>query len=188
MKISKIDFLNISNKGFFFFFTFGIVFLFLGFSIPKNLEKKVKKNILKTFKVASYQLDLIDIPSNISPKIINKTNFSSISNNNSIIGYALIDKANSKTYDFDYLVILNPKLEIINIKILIYREEHGNEISSKRWLKQFFGLSSKNKAILQGNINGISGATISVRSMTTEMNNVLLDLNLLEKKNILPIN
>lgn len=176
------------NKGFFFFFIIGLSLLFLNFSIPKKLEKKVRKSIEKTFKTTNYQLNIVDILTNTSTKIINSKNFYSINSSDKILGYALIDKAASKAYDFDYLVLLNPKLEIININILIYREEHGNEISSKRWLKQFFGLGTNDEAILQKNIDGISGATISVRSMTTEINNVLTDLTILEKKNILPIN
>lgn len=181
---------NYINKGFFFLFIIGLSLTFLSLSIPKKLEKKVHKSIVKTFKVENFQLDKINILTTTDPsiKIINSNNFYSIKSNAKTLGYALIDKAKSKSYDFDYLVLLNSELEIININILIYREEHGNEISSKRWLKQFFGLSTNDHAVLQKNIDGISGATISVRSMTNEMNNLLADLNILEKKNILPIN
>lgn len=177
------------NKGFFFLFIIGLSLTFLNLSIPKKLEKKVHKSIVKTFKIEQFQLNNIEIlTKDPSIKIINSNNFYSIKSNAKILGYALVDKAKSKSYNFDYLVLLNSALEIININILIYREEHGNEISSKRWLKQFFGLGTNDHAVLQKNIDGISGATISVRSMTTEMNNLLADLNILEKKNILPIN
>ena len=170
------------------FFIMGLSLLFLNFSFPKRLEKKIRKSILKTFNITDYQLNIINISTKTSTKVINSTNFYSIKNEAEILGYALVDKAASKAYDFDYMVLLNSELEIININILIYREEHGNEISSKRWLKQFFGLGTKDEAILQKNIDGISGATISVRSMTTEINTVLADLTILEKKKIIPIN
>ena len=51
--------------------------------------------------------------------------------------------------------------------ILVYREAYGGEISSKRWLKQFIGKGSKDAMILNDDISGISGATISCRSATT---------------------
>lgn len=187
MKILKKNRFNYLDKGFFMFFYVGITFVLLGFTIPKNLEKKIKKQINQTFNVEEYQLNIVDIPTNTTTKSINTTNFNIIINNNAVLGYALIDKAKSKAYDFDYLVLLNPKLEIVNIKILIYREEHGNEISSRRWLKQFFGLKVNDRAILQENIDGISGATISVRSMTTEMDLLLQDLTVLINNKALSI-
>ncbi len=187
MKIVVKNRFNYLDKGFFMLFILGITFALSSFTIPKKLEKKVKKQITQTFKVEEYVLNAMDIPKENSIKIITNTNFNKIITNHKLIGYALIDKAKSKSYDFDYLVLLNPKLEIVNIKILIYREEHGNEISSKRWLKQFFKLSFNDNAILQDNIDGISGATISVRSMTTEMNILLQDLKILFKNKTLTI-
>jgi len=153
-----------------------------GFTIPKKLEKKVRKQINNTFNITDYTLKNVIISTKTITKVITNTNFYTI-NKDKLIGYAILDKANSKITNFDYLVLLNTKLEIVNIKILIYRESHGGEISSKRWLRQFFGLGINNHAKLQDNIDGISGATISVRSMTTEIDLILKDLKLLVKNN-----
>ncbi|MEE9349511.1 MAG: FMN-binding protein [Flavobacteriaceae bacterium] len=175
MKFYKSDFnFIIINKGFFIFLITLTSFVFLSFTLPKNVSKKVTKSIKKTFNVTNFTLKTIDL--DVDTNVINSNNFCSIHKEDEIIGYALIDKAASKMLDFDYLVLLNPELEIVTIKILIYREEHGNEISSKRWLKQFFGLKINDRAILNKNIDGISGATISVRSMTKKIDDLLIDL------------
>ena len=53
---------------------------------------------------------------------------------------------------------------------MVYREDYGGEIGSKRWLSQFI---SKNRDSILGyeeEITKISGATISVKSMTASIN------------------
>jgi len=81
-------------------------------------------------------------------------------------GYLFLSAAASRYNDFDLMVIYNPSLEILATKVLIYREDWGAEIGSKRWLKQFLGKSSKDEMRLGYEIQGISGATVSVQSAT----------------------
>ena len=59
----------------------------------------------------------------------------------------------------------------------------GGEIGSKRWLKQFIGINMDESLEFQKDIVGISGATISAKSMTFEINKVLKTVNLLAVKN-----
>ena len=63
----------------------------------------------------------------------------SIISNNQKIGYAYLGTAPSQTKYFDYIVIFDDNLTIQSIKILVYREDYGGEIGSKRWLSQFIG-------------------------------------------------
>ena len=86
---------------------------------------------------------------------------------------------------FDYLVLLDKDLVVLKTKILVYREDYGGEIGSKRWLKQFIGKTQNDELKYGDNIVGISGATISVQVMTNAMNNLLRSLKLLHDKNIL---
>ena len=82
----------------------------------------------------------------------------------------------TKADDFDYLVLFDKDLIIIKSKVLIYREDYGGEIGSKRWLSQFI---SKNRDSILGygeEITAISGATISVKSMTASINHFLYSL------------
>ena len=102
-----------------------------------------------------------------------------IKENNEIKGFAYIDKALSKTDEFDYVILLNKNLIIVKTKVLIYREDYGGEIGSNRWLKQFIGKNKEDKLIYNTNIMAISGATISAQSITKAINVFLQDLNIL---------
>ena len=83
-------------------------------------------------------------------------------------------------------MILDNELIIKASKILAYREDYGGEIGSKRWLRQLIGKTSDDELIYGDNIAAISGATISVRSMTNAINNLLLSIKSLQEKEILP--
>lgn len=76
-------------------------------------------------------------------------------------------------YDFfDYMIILNNKLEIVNIKILKYRSEYGYEISNKGWLQQFYNKSSSGFEYGK-NIDSLSGATFSAPALVNDVNQIL---------------
>ncbi|HEY5687566.1 MAG TPA: FMN-binding protein [Yeosuana sp.] len=165
-----------------------IGFSLLSFGLPKNLEKKVNKEIADTFEVENFDLIGITIPSEIEkilPSRFGEDNLFKIESNKKFIAYAFISQAPSKTALFDYLVLLDSELVVIKTKVLIYREEYGGEIGSRRWLKQFIGKNQNDDLKYGENIIAISGATISVRSFTEAMNNLLKSLKILHSKNIL---
>ena len=84
-----------------------------------------------------------------------------------VVGYLYLDAANGKFDKFDYMVIFKPDLSILTTQVLVYREEYGGEIGSERWLKQFNNKSGGNKMEFGKDIQNISGATISARSITS---------------------
>jgi Na+-translocating ferredoxin:NAD+ oxidoreductase RnfG subunit len=102
-----------------------------------------------------------------------------------LLGYAYVATALSKTDEFDYLVLFDKDLIIVKSKVLVYREDYGGEIGSKRWLKQFIGKSKDDELKYGDNIAAISGATISVRSMTLAINKLLKSIKILHNKNII---
>ena len=73
--------------------------------------------------------------------------------------------------------------KIAKSKVLVYREDYGGEIGSKRWLKQFIGKTENDSLKYGDDIVAISGATISVRSMTTAINNLLASIKILRQNN-----
>lgn len=161
---------------------------FLSFSLPKKIEKKVKKQIEKTFYIKDYSIESLVVSKEINKKLhqkITSENLFKISDNESVIGYAYIAKAPSKTDEFDYLILLDKDLIIVKTKILIYREDYGGEIGSKRWLKQFIGKKSTDKLQYEKDIVAISGATISAVSMTIAVNTFLQDLEVLHQNMVL---
>ena len=108
-----------------------------------------------------------------------------IENNSQFIGYAFVDKAASKTDEFDYLILLDKNLIIAKSKVLVYREDYGGEIGSKRWLKQFIGKSAKDELLYEKDIIAISGATISATSMTKAVNAFLKNISILKENKVL---
>ncbi len=75
-----------------------------------------------------------------------------------------------KEYIF-YYMIANNQGEIERLGILEYESSYGYEISSQSWLKQFYG-SKAGEFKLNENIDGISGATVSVKAMIQDLNSL----------------
>ena len=162
--------------------------IFWGFGLPKNIEKKVNKEVAKTFEVDNFSLTSVAIPAQLQSQLpckITADNLYRIEEGESLYGYAYVDKAPSKTAEFDYLVLFNKDLEIVRSRVLIYREEYGGEIGSNRWLKQFEGKNGQDRVSHETNIDGISGATISVRSMTQSMDKLLQAVGILQENKVL---
>lgn len=165
-----------------------LALIMMSFGLPKNIQKRVDKEIKASFDIEDFSFSNIVIDSNITkelPSKFGKDNLFKIESNKEILGYAYVAKAPSKTAEFDYLVLLDKDLIILKSKVIVYREEYGGEIGSKRWLKQFTGKTQNDDLKYGENIMAIAGATISVRSMTNAMNNLLQSLKILHTKNIL---
>ncbi len=163
---------------------FSVLFL-MSFGIPKSLEKKVDKEVKDVFEISTYTFENVKVSSEINSKLpseITEENFFQIKAKGTVLGYVYLDKAPSKTAQFDYLVIFDKDLKIARTKVLIYREEYGGEIGSRRWLSQFTGKSNKDSL---DDIAAISGATISVRSMKNAMNDILKSVAILHNKKII---
>jgi len=163
---------------------FSVLFL-MSFGTPKSLDKKVDKEVKDVFEITSYTFGNVQVSSDVNSKLpseITEENFFQIKNKGTVLGYVYLDKAPSKTAQFDYLVIFDKDLKIARTKVLVYREEYGGEIGSRRWLSQFTGKSNKDSL---DDIAAISGATISVRSMKNAMNDILKSVSILHNKNII---
>jgi hypothetical protein len=125
-----------------------------------TLEKRTYKQLYKYYEeeVIIEQTD-INVPNGTLYEVIGKTD-------RVYIGYSP-----SKFENFDFMVILNCDNKIKLVKILIYRENYGGEIGSKRWLKQFIGMNKPKPYV-----DAISGATISVNSLKFSLNNLISQL------------
>ena len=81
--------------------------------------------------------------------------------------YGLLDNVKGLSMPITFLVFFDGKGQILNSHVIRYREPYGGEISSSKWNAQFIGRSEKSNFVVGDGIDGISGATISVYSMTT---------------------
>lgn len=165
-----------------------VAFIGFGFGLSAKLQKKVDKVIKSTFEVESFSFNAFTISPKITEEVPSKfqsDNFFEIKTSDKLLGYAYVAKASSKTADYDYLVLIDAELVVVKAKVLIYREEYGGEISSRRWLRQFIGKTQDDEFRYGDNIDAIAGATISVRSMTNAMNDLMKSLKILNEKGIL---
>ena len=91
-----------------------IGFSILSFGLPKNLQKKVHKEITGTFEIENFDLISVTIPTELEqtlPSRFGADNLFRIESNKKLIAYAYVSQAPSKTAQFDYLVLLDMKLK-----------------------------------------------------------------------------
>jgi len=93
------------------------------------------------------------------------------------IRYLIPDVAPSRSEQFSYVLYIDPSKSIAGVDVLEYRENYGYEIDYPFFRKQFEGKQEANKIIFGRTIQNISGATISARSITYSIHDLLLILN-----------
>jgi Na+-translocating ferredoxin:NAD+ oxidoreductase RnfG subunit len=165
-----------------------LIFLLCSFEIPKNLQKKVAKEIKASYGIENYTLTNLTVNTTVNntlPIKVTNDNFYKVVVSSKVIGYVFLDRAPSKTAEFDYLILLDATGTIKKSNVLIYREEYGGEIGSTRWLRQFIGKNINDDLVYRDNIDAISGATISVRSMINATNNVLKTVKILKENKVI---
>lgn len=148
--------------------------------IPKNYLKKIDKEVYSIFDIGTYEKEPVTIPQeelNQMTSDFDQNGLFKIVQGEEHLGYFYFGSAQSKADDFDFVVIFDRELIIMKIKILAYREDYGGEITSKRWLRQFNGLTTSNSIEYGTEVIGISGATISARAMTIAVNDLLSNLS-----------
>lgn len=158
-------------------FFFNYSFAIQNTVIPKNLEVKLDKVLKEQFNGSFGTKEKIlfssEVLKNVALNHDEDILFSIKDLKSKTLGFAYVGKAKSKVALFDYVVIFDKNLIITQVKVLIYREDHGGEISSKRWLQEFLGFEKNQTILYKKDIAGISGATISAASLTLAVNNVL---------------
>ena len=106
-----------------------------------------------------------------------------ITRSDTIVGIAILDNVLGKSLPITFLSCFNSDGKLIKAHIVKYREDYGYEVGNKHWLNQFIGLGVNSDFIIGKNIDGISGATISVNSVTRGINrSAIIVEHLLTKK------
>ena len=115
------------------------------------LDKQIKKEVENKVKQKFYR---------------DKLYYWTISQGDTTIAYAFLDNVIGKSMPITFMVILNIDGDIINANVIKYREAYGSEVGNKGWLQQFINLNNNSVYNIGKEIDGISGATISVKSMS----------------------
>ncbi|SHJ76735.1 FMN-binding domain-containing protein [Tangfeifania diversioriginum] len=70
---------------------------------------------------------------------------------------------------FDYLIVFGTDASVQAVKIYNYQASYGHEIAARGWLKQFRDFTTDDTLDVGKNIDGISGATVSVHAITDDV-------------------
>lgn len=146
------------------------------FLCASSIKTDAEKEINNQFGVGvSVQFQKISLSKELRREIFSKTKqrfymdevyLWKITKGEKVKGYAILDNVKGKSLAITFLVIFDNDSNVLYSTVIKYREPYGGEIAHPNWNKQFIGYNSYSPFIVGKDIDGISGATISVHSMT----------------------
>ena len=141
-------------------------------SIQERVELSLQSNFGKNIE---FSFSYLELTPEIKREIENasqqrffrdKIYYWSIIRNDSTVAIAALDNVMGKAMPITVLVIFEPSGAILKAEIVKYRESIGGEVSNANWLIQFAGLHQDEFNDPNTRIDGISGATISVKAVS----------------------
>lgn len=90
-----------------------------------------------------------------------------------ITGYAVVGEEVGKFRPITSITRINPDGRVGKVRVMVYRESHGDDVKRSRFLHQYKGKETDDPIRINRDIISISGATISVRSMNAQVRKVL---------------
>ena len=91
-----------------------------------------------------------------------------------IDGYALLHNTIGKHRHMTYMVGVDAEGRCTNVELLVFREAKGSEVGKKRFNSQYEGKTVSDPIRINKDIINISGATMSVRSISAGVKRVLV--------------
>ncbi len=89
-------------------------------------------------------------------------------------GYAVIQETIGKHRPITYIVGVTPDGKVSTVEILVYRESKGSEVRMKRFNSQYEGKTPLDPIRINKDIINITGATMSVRSVSAGVKRALV--------------
>ncbi len=130
-------------------------FIFRKYTLPPNIKRKIEYIVKQKFFK-----DLLYVYK--------------ISLNDTLIAFGFLDNVIGKSMPITFFVLLDIEGNIISTNIIKYREPYGGAVSNENWNEQFTGKNSDSDFTIGKSVNGISGATISVNSVTKGIRKITL--------------
>lgn len=168
------------------------LFLTIGILSPTSDFRSEVEGMIKSYFETETRLDFLhyEIPEEVKLDIEKKTGQKFFKNflfiwkvfqGNEFIATAIIDNIYGKSQPITFLVLVNRQGKVITSEIIKYREPYGGQISNKKWLQQFNGKDFSSSYKIGEGISAISGATISVNSITKGIKKITMLINLIGK-------
>lgn len=89
-------------------------------------------------------------------------------------GYAMIHNTIGKHKPMTYMVGVDTGGQVTHVELMVFRESRGSEVRKKRFNYQYEGKTVLDPVRINKDIINISGATMSVRSMSAGVKRVLV--------------
>jgi len=93
---------------------------------------------------------------------------------NKVDGYAMVHNTIGKHKHMTYMVGVDAKGRCSDVELLVFRESKGSEVGRKRFNVQYEGKTLLDPIRINKDIINISGATMSVRSISAGVKRVLV--------------
>lgn len=152
-------------------------------SIKEDIEKALKdcyglQSIIQQEKIVLSDYGKSEIEKLSGQKFFaDEVYFYKIFNQNKIQGYAILDNVYGKSLPITFLVMFDKDATILCTQIIRYREPYGGAIQNKKWNDQFSGKNILSEFKVGNDVYNISGATISVHSVTKGIKKLTILLN-----------
>ena len=144
---------------------------------PRSLHREIEKRIDTDFSEP--------VLKEMSSETTNGKFFLLEYNNNSIsVKYVYTGRVttiNEFEY-FDYFILFDTSCTVRKVTVFNYQSSRGYEITARDWLKQFIGFNASDTMKAGQEVNTISGATISVNSIISNIKNKAEQLNRIVQK------
>lgn len=161
-------------------------------AVPDATDRQLQRELSKIFRKQS--VELVEMPAPAKYSMMGK--FYRVEKQSSIVPVKYVYVGRVNTYRssnikngagesaeyFDYFILFDEYKAISQVKILDYQATHGEMISSPGWLKSFVGHKSTKPLEVGRQVDGISGATISVNKITFDIRQKTLILSEIVKQ------
>jgi electron transport complex protein RnfG len=102
--------------------------------------------------------------------------------NEVVLGWIFLLDVIGQAQPISFAVAVTPGGVIHDVRVMVYRETHGDEIEDARFRKQFVGKSLKDPLVVGKDIDAITGATISSRAEAVAVRKTLALSDLLRRQ------
>jgi Regulator of nitric oxide reductase transcription len=154
--------------------TFGVA-LALALALATAAASGLSAQAVSPAKVAASVRRVFGAAARIESVALDSSTVLRISGPDSLLGFAQVRNVKGKDQPITFLVAVDPAGRLRDVDILVYREPYGGEVAYEAWRRQFRGKGADAPLVVGRDIQGISGATISVNAVTAGVRRTVAD-------------
>lgn len=160
-------------------FCFLVCFQLIVVAVPDSSDRQLQRELKKVFSKQNIELIEMSVPAKytLTGKYYQVNNscdektvkYIYIGRINTVRSANAQANSNESSEYFDYYIFFDEGKSISQVRVINYQATHGEMVSSPGWLKKFVGHNRTKPLEVGRQIDAISGATISVNSITFDV-------------------